>query len=534
MKSISPQTAEEVLAELEGILAAPEFHNSPRSRDFLRHVVIAFLAGKPDEVTQHAIASEVLGRQDDFDPVTDPAVRMLAGRVRRSLEHYYLTRGVRNDIRIELPKGSYFPRIARSEPAPEPPGCAAEGSGSIWPRLLVMPFRNLTGDSAVAHVAQGVATQLAIELSQYRETEVILSAGEEDPRNLEVAAHYEVQGSVTMDGDGLRISVHVLGAERRRLLWGHAYSTQRSESLPGAFFNETVGTVAAILAGERGVVAQDMDRRHARLADLAPTAYDAILRYHHFDRSPTLELYRKARESLELAIRSQPDCAPCLGYLARLLAFSYAHGFSQGEGVIDQAIALAEQGVRLDPGDQRLRAILGYAHLLNDQVEDARRDAEDALAMNPQSLLILDGLGYLLTLSGDWERGPALSWRAIRSNPFHLPIVHAGLWLDAIRRLNFEDARCHAMRFMTPGSFWDPLMKIVALAHGDQVDQARAEIPRLLSLEPEFRQRSRWLITRYVKFPSLVDTITEGLEKAGVDRAPEAPPRATSPSTAHR
>ena len=57
----------------------------------------------------------VFGRDDSFDPQTDPVVRLEARRLRRALEHYYLTAGRDDPIRIEIPKGGYAPVCEHAE-----------------------------------------------------------------------------------------------------------------------------------------------------------------------------------------------------------------------------------------------------------------------------------------------------------------------------------------------------------------------------------------------------------------------------------
>jgi adenylate cyclase len=55
------------------------------------------------------VATQVLGRKADFDPNLDPIVRIMAGRLRRALERYYATHGRQDQVRIDIPKGSYVP-----------------------------------------------------------------------------------------------------------------------------------------------------------------------------------------------------------------------------------------------------------------------------------------------------------------------------------------------------------------------------------------------------------------------------------------
>jgi hypothetical protein len=56
---------------------------------------------------EYQIAVEVLGRSGGFDPQSDSAVRVQAGRLRVKLEEYYAHEGQDDAVVVELPKGSY-------------------------------------------------------------------------------------------------------------------------------------------------------------------------------------------------------------------------------------------------------------------------------------------------------------------------------------------------------------------------------------------------------------------------------------------
>src|SRR5271170_1909787 len=60
-----------------------------------------------EALKEYQIAIEVLGRSGDFDPQSDSAVRVQAGRLRMKLEEYYSHEGVDDPVVVELPKGSY-------------------------------------------------------------------------------------------------------------------------------------------------------------------------------------------------------------------------------------------------------------------------------------------------------------------------------------------------------------------------------------------------------------------------------------------
>ena len=80
-----PAIAEqEIMAELERILSAPEFRSTERNRKFLRYVTEQMLQGREDKVKAYSIAVDVVGRPANFDPVIDPIVRIEATRLRAS------------------------------------------------------------------------------------------------------------------------------------------------------------------------------------------------------------------------------------------------------------------------------------------------------------------------------------------------------------------------------------------------------------------------------------------------------------------
>ena len=59
-------------------------------------------------------------------------------------------------------------------------------------------------------------------------------------------------------------------------------------------------------------------------------------------------------------------------------------------------------------------------------------------------------------------------------------------------------------------------MRAAALGQLGRQNEAKTAVGQLLKLEPDFATRGRWLISRYVKVDDLVDTIIEGLRKAGL------------------
>lgn len=95
------------------MVASQNFRASPQLASFLHFVVEETLTGHADRIKGYSIAVGALGRNDTFDPQTNPIVRVEAGRLRRALEHYYAGPGRRDPLVIELPRGTYVPTFNR-------------------------------------------------------------------------------------------------------------------------------------------------------------------------------------------------------------------------------------------------------------------------------------------------------------------------------------------------------------------------------------------------------------------------------------
>ncbi len=100
-----------VREELSRVLQSDHFHATPKRRAMLTFLIEEALAGRADTLKGYAIGLAVFGRDESFDPQSDPIVRLEARRLRHDLDSYYIAEGARNPIRISIPKGQYAPKF---------------------------------------------------------------------------------------------------------------------------------------------------------------------------------------------------------------------------------------------------------------------------------------------------------------------------------------------------------------------------------------------------------------------------------------
>lgn len=104
---------------LDRILASPGFKKSSHLSNFLRFVVEESIAGRGSQIKAYTIAVDALGRSSDFDPQSDPIVRVEAARLRRALDAYYANEGRDDPVVIGLPVGHYAPAFQCRKARPE-------------------------------------------------------------------------------------------------------------------------------------------------------------------------------------------------------------------------------------------------------------------------------------------------------------------------------------------------------------------------------------------------------------------------------
>ena len=154
-------------AALERVLASADFDASERNRKFLRHVVEETLAGRADRIKAYNIATTVFGRDDRFDPQLDSIVRIEAGRLRRSLERYYLTSGLDDPVRIDDPEGILRPDLRGARAGLDRALRRCRRAGRAGPALLVAAFEE-EGDAAIfPGFTRGFVRALVVALTRF-------------------------------------------------------------------------------------------------------------------------------------------------------------------------------------------------------------------------------------------------------------------------------------------------------------------------------------------------------------------------------
>ena len=471
----------------------------------------------------------VYGRSESFDPQVDPIVRVEAGRLRRALEHYYLTAGKNDPVRIEIPKGSYIPTFHTVQIPPSGTKThTSEREDSALtrgPSVAVMPLINLTGDKEQEYFADGLTEELTAELTRYQDFQVIASQStlrfkgqKVDPREVgrDLGVRFLLTGSVRKDSKTVKVAIRLIDTAAAEEIWGESYKRDQTARDLIAVQEEIARRVIGAIADLYGLITRRLSRESRKKAPADLKAYDAILRFYQYETELTPEAFEKALAALEQALEIDPEYGLAWAMLGHLHADNHALGFCKIEAPLEKALTFAQKGVALAPENQFARDALSLVYFHRGDKELFLQHAEQTIALNPNSPYVVGVAGWHMVHFGEWDRGLTLLKKGMKLNPYYPSWFHLAPYLDYYRRGEYENAFGEAMKFNYPGLFWDPVMRAAALSQLGRQNEAKTAVSQLLKLEPDFATRGRWLIGRYLKVDDLVDTIIEGLRKAGL------------------
>lgn len=518
-----------IKTQLALILKSNQFRGSERQKGFLKFVVAETLAGRGAQLKGYTIALAVYGRDESFDPQIDPIVRVEAGRLRRALEHYYLTDGKDDLIRIEIPKGAYVPTfqaMQTSSGEPETPARRQKTRRlSTRPSLAVLPLENMASAAEQDYFADGLTEELTAEIARYQEIQVIASQttmrlkGQKiDPlavgRDLDV--RFLLTGSIRRDSKTIKISIRLLDTTTARQIWGESYKRELTPenliSLQEEISQSAVGAMADLF----GLITRRLSKESRKKTPAALDAYDAVLQFYHYETVLTPDTFQKALAAMQRAVEIDPDYGLAWAMLGHLHADNHALGFCTIDTPLEKALRYVQKGVTLEPENQFARDALTLVHFHRGDKTSFLRELDATLALNPNAPYIVGVAGWHLSLFGEWERGLALLEKGMQLNPYYPTWFHLAPFMFYYQIDNYEKAYSEALKFNYPALFWDPLMRATALAQMDNDQEAEKALQELLTLVPNFKSAGRQLMGNYVKVPELVDALIEGLQKAGM------------------
>ena len=105
---LNPNNIRAERTELDAVLASDMFRRAPTLARILEYLCESQLRGETF-IKEYEIATQVMGRNSDFDPQQDGSVRVNLHHLRKKLKQFYETEGANHTLWISLPIGQSLP-----------------------------------------------------------------------------------------------------------------------------------------------------------------------------------------------------------------------------------------------------------------------------------------------------------------------------------------------------------------------------------------------------------------------------------------
>lgn len=402
------------------------------------------------------------------------------------------------------------------------------------PKIVVLPFENLSGDPDQDYFVDGLVEELTTRLTEHgyffviaRNSAFKYKGQSPDVRDVgkDLGVDYVVEGSVRRSGERIRLNAQLLNASDGTHVWAKTYD--RAFDVEGLFgIQDELTTAISRAVGEvRGAISQTLLKQMEAKRPTDIAAYECVLLSWNYWESYSPTIHARARDCLEAAVKRDPSYADGWTNLSHIYRAEYENVVNQRPDPMGRSIHAADRGVDLNPTSFWAHQMRAYAVHRGGRKEDALYSIDRALELSPNHPRALHNSATLLMSLGDWGRGMAIWQKVIKLDPTPPPWTYFTPLFVHHHRGELEEAyRYFLMIKHSPMGGWYRLaaFEAILLAEMERLDEAREAMARALDLNPGFAETAHAeLSVWFWANPEYLETLMDGLYKAGLSRQPD-------------
>lgn len=299
-----------------------------------------------------------------------------------------------------------------------PTSAAGSVAAKPSPSIAVLPFLNLNGDKSEEYFSEGLAEELINDLSRIPGLQVTARSSafkftsNDDPKL--VAAKLDVNsiltGSVQKSGNKLKITAQLVDPGKGVNLWSDSYDRDLNDvfAVQEEIGKQVASSLQLTLLGAPASAAKAP----------SPEAYGLYLQGLYWLSRENQQNYRKARDSFEQAIKSDPKYAAAWAGLADALRNEADWGILPADEGARRAHEAVARALALDPNLAKAYYELGMVQMNYDwNWTGADASFQHALAIEPENAPALLGAASLQLALGHSEAAAALDRKALTLDP---------------------------------------------------------------------------------------------------------------------
>ena len=370
-----------------------------------------------------------------LEPLAEPGGICVSGKfhdeVRRKLDLGFVSKGAQEMKNIEEPVHTFnvlmgheteeVSQISSSAPSAAP--TVRQPSANEKPRLIVLPFNNLSNVEDNDFLVDGIVEDLITEFSRINSIEVIsrntaFSLKGKEIENTKIAAEFGIDfiatGSIRSSGNRIRISVDLTDPATGSSIWSERYDGTMDDVFEVQ--DEIVRKVIVALVGKLEMAGLE---RAKRKPTENLTSYEYLLRGRDFHHKFSKEGVLSAIEMLDKSIEADPNNAQAYAWRACSLGQGLGRGYLEGdqETHFQKLQSLIQKALELDENDLECNRILCELNKLFEDFEQSEFYGKKAYDMNSNDPRVVCAYGELLVLTNRAEEGTDLLIKAYELDP---------------------------------------------------------------------------------------------------------------------
>ncbi len=271
---------------------------------------------------------------------------------------------------------------------PQPPESSAATRDVDQLSVAVLPFVNMSGDAGQGYFAEGVAEDIATDLSASDHLSVVAGGSTRpylsspmrpDAIAAELGVCYLLEGSVRRVGADLRITAKLIDGRSNRQLWAERFDRTHDK-----LFEVQSEIAAAVTAAVTERLAEPTpDSDGGGPGTESREAHEHYLRGRAFLKEMTRQSVELSRGSFEHALEIDPDYALAHAGLAEAISMLGFHYDYAGD-LLDSALVHCERALALNPGLAEAHCSRGRLHSLLDRIAESEGDFARAIELSPR------------------------------------------------------------------------------------------------------------------------------------------------------
>jgi len=506
--------------QLSLILASPHFKSAKKMQDFLKYVVRKTLSGHSINLKQYTIAVEALDFPVDFDSEANPAIRIMAGRVRERLEKYYNKEGVNDALVIAMPKGSYAPLFeekARTLTLP------TEKSGhSIPPKLAVLCYSDETQDKESNRLLFQITDTMAKELSYFLFSRLVVSIPHADKRearfaSLEISERFQADYMLIFYIQQLpkgqhTLMVRLMDVVDEQVLWSDSYDLTEQHFSDQ---HDIIGNITAVATDLlQGILHLHWGRKLLENEAEIPDYYQSQAYYRYYNDDLGRDAFIKASEICKQFLDKNPNDVISLLIYADYCRRDYVYGYNVFNEPLVKGREVAEKATLLNPTSHEANYALGQILFCLNEYDQCYETFKHARELYQYNSAIDYGVGFHYCLMGKWEEGLEIVDKVMSTSTNFMSWCYFTPFLYNFLKNDYETALSYALKIKTPQIYHQPLSRCVAYAYLGEVEKSKIELAELLQRYPDFMENGHELLKRHLGSSEVVTKLWEGVVKA--------------------